>query len=87
MGATTLILIMAANTAFADFPRLSALHATDGFLPRQLTYKGSRLVFSRGIIDAGNCSLCPDCRVSGQCDTSNPALRHRRISILYHVAD
>jgi hypothetical protein len=41
---------MAANTAFADFPRLGALHATDGFLPRQLTYRGSRLVFSRGII-------------------------------------
>jgi amino acid transporter len=48
--ATTLILIMAANTAYADFPRLSALQATDGFLPRQLTYRGSRLVFSRGII-------------------------------------
>jgi amino acid transporter len=46
---TTLILIMAANTSFADFPRLAALHAGDGFLPKQLTYKGSRLVFSRGI--------------------------------------
>ena len=41
---------MAANTSFADFPRLSALLASDGFLPRQLTYRGSRLVFSRGII-------------------------------------
>lgn len=50
IAATTLILIMAANTAYADFPRLSALHATDGFLPRQLTYRGSRLVYSRGII-------------------------------------
>jgi amino acid transporter len=50
IGATTLILIMAANTAFADFPRLSALHANDGFLPRQLTYRGSRLVYSRGIV-------------------------------------
>ncbi len=48
--ATTVILIMAANTAFADFPRLSALHAGDGFLPRQLTYRGSRLVYSRGIV-------------------------------------
>ncbi|MBL8062922.1 MAG: APC family permease [Anaerolineales bacterium] len=47
---TTIILIMAANTAFADFPRLGALHANDGFLPRQLTYRGSRLVFSRGIM-------------------------------------
>src|SRR5262249_18479148 len=50
IGATTLILILAANTAFADFPRLSALQAADGFLPRQLTYRGSRLVYSRGII-------------------------------------
>jgi hypothetical protein len=44
------ILIMAANTSFADFPRLSALLAADGFLPRQLTYRGSRLVYSRGIV-------------------------------------
>ncbi|MBI2882551.1 MAG: APC family permease [Candidatus Methylomirabilis oxyfera] len=50
IAGTTLILIMAANTAFADFPRLSALQAGDGFLPRQLTYRGSRLVYSRGIV-------------------------------------
>src|SRR5207247_1128908 len=50
IAATTLILIMAANTAYAGFPRLSALQAADGFLPRQLTYRGSRLVFSRGIM-------------------------------------
>ncbi len=48
--ATTVILILAANTSFADFPRLCALHAGDGFLPRQLTYRGSRLVFSWGIV-------------------------------------
>ncbi len=50
LAATTIILIMAANTSFADFPRLAALHAADGFLPRQLTYRGSRLVFSWGIV-------------------------------------
>jgi amino acid transporter len=50
IAATTIILIMATNTSFADFPRLSALLAADGFLPRQLTYRGSRLVYSRGII-------------------------------------
>ncbi|HEX2276845.1 MAG TPA: APC family permease [Candidatus Tectomicrobia bacterium] len=48
--ATTVILIMASNTPFAGFPRLSALLAADGFLPRQLTYRGSRLVYSRGIV-------------------------------------
>ena len=50
ISATTVILIMAANTAFADFPRLSALAAKDGLLPRQLTYRGSRLVYSYGIV-------------------------------------
>jgi amino acid transporter len=50
LASTTMILIMGANTSFADFPRLSALQAHDGFLPRQLTYRGGRLVFSRGII-------------------------------------
>jgi amino acid transporter len=50
IAATTVILIMAANTSFADFPRLGALQAGDGFLPRQLTYKGSRLVYSQGIV-------------------------------------
>jgi amino acid transporter len=50
IAATTAILVMAANTAYADFPRLAALQAGDGFLPRQLTYRGSRLVFSRGIV-------------------------------------
>ncbi len=47
---TTVILIMASNTAFADFPRLGALHAGDGFLPHQLTFRGSRLVYSWGIV-------------------------------------
>jgi len=47
---TTVILILAANTAFAGFPRLSAMLARDGFLPRQLTYRGSRLVYSYGIV-------------------------------------
>ena len=50
IGATTVILIMAANTAFADFPRLASLAAGDGFLPRQLTFRGSRLVYSNGIV-------------------------------------
>ena len=50
IAGTAVILIMAANTAFADFPRLGALHAGDGFLPRQFTFRGSRLVFSRGIV-------------------------------------
>jgi amino acid transporter len=50
ISATMIILVMAANTAFADFPRLGALTAGDGFLPRQLSFRGSRLVYSRGIV-------------------------------------
>ncbi|MGH9247244.1 MAG: APC family permease [Acidimicrobiales bacterium] len=48
--ATFAILILAANTAYADFPRLSGFVARDGFLPRQLTNRGDRLVFSNGIV-------------------------------------
>lgn len=50
LAGTAMILLMAANTSYADFPRLAALHAGDGFLPRQMTYRGSRLVFSWGIM-------------------------------------
>lgn len=48
--ATLFILSLAANTAFADFPRLASLIANDRYLPRQLTNLGDRLVFSNGII-------------------------------------
>ena len=48
--ATFAILILAANTAYADFPRLSSIIARDGFLPRQLANRGDKLVFSNGII-------------------------------------
>jgi amino acid transporter len=50
IAATTVILIMATNTPFNGAPRLSALLAADGFLPRQLAFRGSRLVYSRGIV-------------------------------------
>ncbi len=53
LAGTSLILLMAANTSYADFPRLAALQAGDGFLPRQLTIRGSRLVFSWGITALG----------------------------------
>jgi amino acid transporter len=46
---TLLILMLAANTAFADFPRLAALLARDNFLPRQMAWVGDRLVFQNGI--------------------------------------
>jgi amino acid transporter len=48
--ATFAILILAANTAYADYPRLSSIIAKDGFLPRQFASRGDRLVFSNGIV-------------------------------------
>jgi amino acid transporter len=48
-AATMLILVLAANTAYADFPRLSSIIARDGFLPRQFMTQGDRLAFSNGI--------------------------------------
>jgi len=50
---TMLILVLAANTSFADFPRLASIIGRDGFLPRQMANRGDRLVFSNGIILLG----------------------------------
>jgi amino acid transporter len=52
-SATALILFLAANTSYADFPRLSSLLARDSYLPRQLATLGDRLAFSNGIILLG----------------------------------
>jgi amino acid transporter len=49
-ASTAAILVLAANTAFADFPRLSSLLARDRFLPRQFANRGDKLVFSNGIV-------------------------------------
>ncbi|MDA8084889.1 MAG: APC family permease [Nitrospiraceae bacterium] len=54
---TALILILAANTSFADFPRLSSIMASDRFLPRQLSSRGDKLVFSNGILILGLFSI------------------------------
>jgi amino acid transporter len=49
-GSTTCILILAANTSFADFPRLASILGGDAYMPRQLANRGDRLVFSNGIL-------------------------------------
>ena len=51
--ATMLILVLAANTAFADFPRLSWFLARDRFMPNQFSFRGDRLAFSTGIMTLG----------------------------------
>jgi len=48
--ATALLLVLAANTSFADFPRLSSFLARDGFMPRSFGFRGERLAFTTGIV-------------------------------------
>lgn len=55
--ATLIILVLAANTSFADFPRLSSILARDGFLPHFFAHRGDRLAFSVGIIVLGALSM------------------------------
>jgi amino acid transporter len=49
-ASTLLVLMVAANTSFVDFPRVASIVARDGYLPRQLTFLGERLVYSNGIL-------------------------------------
>jgi amino acid transporter len=55
-GSTVLILVLAANTAYADFPRLASLLARDNYAPHQLAFRGDRLAFSNGIMVLGGLS-------------------------------
>ncbi|MET7282652.1 APC family permease [Kribbella sp. NPDC005582] len=57
IGATMLILVLAANTAFNGFPVLGSILARDGFLPRQLHTRGDRLAYSNGIILLALCAI------------------------------
>ena len=52
-GSAVLILVLAANTAYADFPRLASLLARDDYAPHQLAFRGDRLAFSNGIVLLG----------------------------------
>jgi amino acid transporter len=56
-AATAMVLFLAVNTSFADFPRLSSIIARDGFMPRQMANRGDRLVFSNGIIILAGLSI------------------------------
>ncbi len=56
-AATMLILLLAANTSYADFPRLSSILARDRFVPRQFANQGDRLVFSNGIVVLSGCAV------------------------------
>lgn len=67
--ATTGILVIAANTAFVDFPRLSSVLARDSFMPHQFLYRGDRLAFSIGIVALGLISALLVILFGGNVDT------------------
>ena len=81
-----LILVLAANTSFADFPRLASFHAGDNFMPRQLTKRGHRLVFSNGIIFLAGAAIVLLIVTGAKVEPADPALRHRRVHQLHAVA-
>jgi amino acid transporter len=56
-AATAMVLFLAVNTSYADFPRLSSILARDGFMPRQMANRGDRLVFSNGVLILAGLSI------------------------------
>lgn len=70
--ATMAILILAANTSFAGFPRLASILARDGFLPRAFRFRGDRLAFNTGIIALGALSIVLLVIFSGSVDKLIP---------------
>ena len=84
--ATFAILVLAANTAFADFPRLSSILANDGYMPRQFAARGDRLAFSNGIVALAARRDAPRVAVPRRHERADPALRDRRVRLLHALA-
>ena len=84
--ATALILVLAANTSYADFPRLGSFMAQDGYLPRQLKDRGSRLVYSNGMILLTVVALVLIVVFRGRTSRAHPALRGRRVHVVHALA-
>ena len=83
---TMAILLLAANTAFADFPRIASILARDGYLPRQLHNRGDRLVFSNGIIALAVVAALLIVVLRRRHHGADPALRRRRLLRVHAVA-
>ena len=85
-GATLLILIMAANTSYADFPRLAAILAHDDFVPHLFGFRGDRLAFTdrhcRAVAPGGG----PARPVSRKCGCVDPAVCRWRVCGVHHVS-
>ena len=80
---TTLILVIAANTSFADFPRLSSFMARDRFMPRQFASRGDRLAFSNGIIILAVLSALLLVVFHARHARADPALCDRRLRLVH----
>ena len=81
-----LILVLAANTAYADFPRLASILARDRYLPRQLMNQGDRLAFSNGIIGLSIFAAHSARRLRRRHACADPALHDRRVRVVHAVA-
>ena len=84
--ATTLILILAANTSFSDFPRLLFFLARDDYAPHQFGRLGDRLAYSNGILVLGLLAIAPRGDLRRQGGRAHPAVRRRCLPRLHHVA-
>ena len=81
-----LILVLAANTAYADFPRLASLLARDDYAPHQLAFRGDRLAFSNGIVPARRPQRAADRRVRRLDRGAAAALRPERLRRVHLLA-
>ena len=86
-GLTFAILVLAANTSYQGFPRLSGVLARDRFFPRQFVNLGDRLVYSNGIIVLAGDRLAPDLGVRRGRERADPPVRDRRLHRLHALAD
>ena len=84
---TALILFLAANTSFNAFPRLAAILAEDGYMPRQFSFRGDRLAYSYGIIAlAGIAGLILLIAFGGDTHRADPSLFDRCLRLLHALA-
>ena len=83
-GGTMLILVLAANTSFTGFPFLASFAADDSYLPRQLTRRGHRLVFSTGILVLTVGVDRHPARHPGEARQPDRPLRHRGVHRVHH---
>ena len=86
-ASTALILFLAANTSFNAFPRLAAILAEDGYMPRQFSFRGDRLAYSWGIVLLAADRVRPAGGVRRRHACPDPAVFGRRLRVLHPQPD